>query len=185
MRFTIVTVICGLLLGVAAGGRFRFVADHPIRAAGMLIAGLALQGVSTIVDFGSFTIATLLASYFLLLCFTAANIRLVGMAIVTVGLAANFGVIGLNGGMPVRARAITAARIASASDVPALPYGQKRHLERRSDRLTVLADIIPVPQLHEVLSFGDLVLGLGVADVLFHLLRPRKLSSAGADLLAT
>jgi hypothetical protein len=30
-----------------------------------------------------------------------------------------------------------------------------------------------------------LVLSVGVADVLFHLLRPRKLSSADADLLAT
>jgi Family of unknown function (DUF5317) len=185
MRFTIVTVISGLVLGVAAGGRLRFVADHPIRAGGLLITGLALQGLPIVVDLGSFTIAALLASYFLLLCFTAANIRLVGMAIVTAGLAANIVVIALNGGMPVRAQAVTAAHIASASEVPGLAYGHKRHLERRSDRLIVLADIIPVPQLHEVLSFGDLVLSVGIADVLFHLLRPRKLSSADADLLAT
>jgi hypothetical protein len=171
--FTLVAVAVGLLLGLAARGRPRFVADHPIRGMALLVAGLLLQVFGTLVDLGGAANLAILGSYALLVGFAVVNVRLVGMAIVTLGLAANFVVIAVNGGMPVRAQAIISAGAAPA-DLPHLHYGTKRHLERASDRLTFLADVVPVPPLREVLSFGDLVMAVGVADVIFHLLQPRK-----------
>jgi hypothetical protein len=173
MGFTLVAVALGLLLGLAVGGRPRFVADHPIRGMALLVAGLLLQVLGAVVNLGGAANAAILGSYALLVAFAVVNVRLVGMAIVTLGLAANFVVIAVNAGMPVQARAIISAG-ASAAQIPHLHYGSKRHLERESDRLTFLADVVPVAPLHEVVSFGDLVMAVGVADVIFHLLQPRK-----------
>ncbi len=173
MGFTLVAVAVGLGLGLAAGGRPRYVADHPIRGTGLLVAGLLLQVFGALVNLGGATNVAILGSYALLVAFAAVNLRLVGMTIVTLGLAANFIVIAVNGGMPVRGQSIVSAG-ATPAQVPHLHYGSKRHLERPSDRLTLLADVVPVRPLHEVVSFGDLVMAVGVADVIFHLLQRRK-----------
>jgi hypothetical protein len=173
MGFTLVAVAVGLALGFAAGGRPRFVADHAIRGVALLVAGLVLQAAGALFDLGAVSTVAVLGSYALLVAFAVVNLRLVGMALVTLGLAANFLVIAVNGGMPVRAQAIVSAG-ASPAEVPHLHYGSKRHLERPSDRLTFLADVVPVPPLHEVLSFGDLVMAVGVADVIFNLMQRRK-----------
>ena len=173
MGITLVAVALGLLLGLAAGGRARFMADHPIRGVGLLAAGLFLQVIASLFNLGETGNVAILGSYVLLVAFAVWNVRLVGMAIVTVGLVANFAVIAVNGGMPVRAKAIVSAG-ASPAQVPHLHFGSKRHLERSSDRLTILADDVPVRPLHEVLSFGDLVMAVGIADVIFHLLQKRK-----------
>jgi hypothetical protein len=76
--------------------------------------------------------------------------------------------------MPVRADAIVAARIVRRDEVKDLQFGSKRHLETSKDHLTFLGDIIPFPGPGEVLSFGDLAMSVGVADVLVHLLRRRS-----------
>jgi len=36
----------------------------------------------------------------------------------------------------------------------------------------IISDVIPARPLREVLSFGDVIMAVGLADVLLHLLRP-------------
>ena len=79
----------------------------------------------------------------------------------------------INSGMPVDRDAIVAARVSAAGRVDRLRFDRKHHLQRGSDKVMVLADVIPVRPVHEVVSFGDVVLAVGVGDVLYHLLRPR------------
>jgi hypothetical protein len=115
------------------------------------------------------------ASYVALAAFALVNLRLVGMPIVVLGLALNGAVIAVNGGMPVRADAVTAAGLAeSVESVKSLDFGSKRHLEGQDDRMAILGDVIPVRPLGEVLSFGDLVLSAGVGNLLFRLLKPSR-----------
>jgi hypothetical protein len=181
MGFTLLPILAvatGLLLGVAARGRPRYVSEHPISGVGLLAGGLVLQAASGLAALRPLATAALLASYALLVAFAVVNLRLVGMGLVTLGLAANLLVIAVNGGMPVRGSSIVAAHGASPAQVPRLHFGTKRHLEGPADHLTVLADVIPVPQANAVVSFGDLVIAIGIADVLFHLLRPRRSSRA-------
>ena len=58
--------------------------------------------------------------------------------------------------------------------------------ERPSDRLTFLGDIILVPALRQSLSFGDLIMLVGLVDVLFHCSRSpatrRRVSAAQGSL---
>lgn len=172
MAFTIVAVALGLVLGLALGGRPRNVGLRPISWVAVLLAGVGLQvaaEVATVNDDASLVLV--LGSYVALTLFALVNLRLVGMPVVLVGLLCNFLVIGANGAMPVRASAVRAADVASSAD--GLDLGAKRRLAEPGDRFELLSDIVPVPApVREVLSFGDLILAAGVADVVFRLLRP-------------
>jgi hypothetical protein len=102
----------------------------------------------------------LIASYLLLLGFCGANLGLRGMSVVAIGIALNAAVITLDRGMPIRT---------SRGEVVATV---KHHRERPSDRLMPLADIIVVPPINQALSFGDLIMLVGLVDVLVHRSRP-------------
>ena len=177
MGFTIVAVVVGLVVGLALGGRPRHLGERPFRAWPLLAAGLVVQAISTQVGGGA-GFALLLASYVLLVAFAAANAHIVGMVLIGLGLGLNALTIAVNHGMPVRTSAIVAAHIAKPGEDVGLDGRGKRHLERRSDRLMPISDIIPVRELRQVLSFGDLVLSVGVADVMVHLLKPPRRGGA-------
>lgn len=176
MGFTAVAVVGGLVLGLVLGGRPSNIALATLRWPAALVAGLVLQWGPELLGSSEGAAFTLIAaSYACLVAFALANLRLVGMPIVLLGLAMNAVVIGLNGGMPVRADAVVAAGLADDIDGAArLDFGAKRHLEDGDDRATFLGDIVPVPVLGEVLSFGDLILSVGVGNLLFRLLKPRR-----------
>ncbi len=173
MRFTLLALAAGTLIGVLTGGRVRHLDDRTFRLLPMLVAGVALQAVGVRMDSTAGLVVVLL-SYLLLLGFTVANVSLVGMWLVALGVALNLLVIGVNAGMPVRPSALVAAGIAGPDEVGRLDLGGKRHLERPSDRLTFIADIFAVPAVAEVLSFGDIALNVGMANVIAHLMRPPR-----------
>lgn len=183
MGFIVVALLAGVLIGLARGGRLRHLADASFRWWAVLVAGLAVQAASAFVG-GPGGVAMLVTSLALLLVFAAANVRLAGMGLVLVGMAMNAATIAVNQGMPVRPSAIVAAGITDWDGIADLDFGTKRHLEGPDDDLMVLADIIPVPVLGQVLSFGDLVLSVGVADLIVHLMvvrrRRRGLAQPGA-----
>lgn len=172
MYFTAVAVVVGLALGFLTGGRLDHLAERRFRLPGLLVAGIVVQATSGWFGDG-LTVPLVLVSYVLLTAFCALNLPVVGMGIVLLGLSLNFLTIAVNGGMPVRRAAVVAAGIAEWHEVDELELHAKRHLERPDDDLMVISDIIPVPVIHEVLSFGDLIMSVGVADVLFRLLKPR------------
>ncbi|MDP9075119.1 MAG: DUF5317 domain-containing protein [Actinomycetota bacterium] len=176
---TVLALITGVIIGRLTGGRFRNLAAHPFRAWWLLIVGVGLQVLLDRVDLGGISTVAQLAGYVALLAFAALNSAIVGMGIIAIGVACNAVAIGLNGGMPVSPSAVVSARIASDTVEPQIGYGLRHHRQRPGDRLVFLSDIIPIPELHEVVSFGDLILAIGVADTAAHLLAPRKRHLAG------
>jgi hypothetical protein len=181
MRFTIMAVAVGLVLGFLAGGRLRHLSERSFRWWSLLAAGLVAQLLSGLLE-GRLGLGLLGASYALLAAFAALNVRLVGMWLVALGIGLNLLTIVVNGGMPVRASAIVAAGIAQPDEVESLDFGTdgKRHLERPSDRLMLISDIIPVRPLKQVFSFGDLMMSVGAGNVVFHLVQPRRARVAEA-----
>jgi hypothetical protein len=156
MGHTVLAIGIGLILGWLAGGRPRFLSDHHLRLWGLVVLGFAV-----------------------------ANLRLVGMGLIALGLAANGLVIVVDHGMPVRGSAVVAAKVASEAKLHTLHFGAKHHLEKSGDHWMVLADIIPLPLplSPAVLSFGDLVMDFGVADLLVHLLQKKRLRYASSQRL--
>ena len=140
MRFTTVALLVGLAAGLVGGGRLSNIGRRSFRAWPLLAAGVVLQLLPSA--------ASLTWSYLFLLAFALLNLRTPGLGLLAAGLALNALVVAVNGGMPVH------------NGDPGL--SGKHHAEHTGDRLTWLDDRIPVDPLGEVLSFGDLVLAVGL-----------------------
>jgi hypothetical protein len=111
----------------------------------------------------------LVGSYVLLLAFVARNLMLRGMSIVLIGIACNGLVIALNHGMPVKIPP-------EWKNEPWAEATVKHHPKEHGDELVVLSDVIIVRHpVDTVLSFGDLILAIGLCDVAYNASRnPRR-----------
>lgn len=168
----LLAALFGVVAGLARGGRLRRIGNGEFRRWPLLVAGVALQAVAGWLP-AAFGTAAVVLSFVVLVAFAVSNLRLPGMAVVAIGMAMNAATITANGGMPVREDAVIAAGIAARGELDRVDLGPKRHLADDDDTLMFLSDIIPVSLTREVLSFGDLVISFGVADVVYHLLRRR------------
>ncbi|MGQ0825334.1 MAG: DUF5317 family protein [Actinomycetota bacterium] len=160
-------VAIALLLPLPTAGSYTRLVMTGWKWGGLLFAGLAIQlflEYFTIpqsrwhdVGFG-----LLVASYVLILGFCAGNALLKGMTVVLIGVFCNALVITVNQGMPV--------------DVPAdweheawVELTIKHHPQEDDDTLMFLADIIVLrAPFDSVISFGDLILAVGLCDVTYH-----------------
>jgi uncharacterized protein DUF5317 len=166
--FTLAAMAIGFLVSLALGGRFRHLAGKSFRIWLLLPIGLLLQ-VLVQREATPAPFALLLLSYVCLIAFGVANRRLTGMWLIVLGFSLNLLCIGLNHGMPVSRTALGSLGMQEP------PLGVKHHLERSSDKLVFLGDIIPVPSpVDEALSFGDMIMTVGVADLLFNLMQPPR-----------
>jgi uncharacterized protein DUF5317 len=161
MSFLFVTLALALGIALVTGGRLRNIAATRIRYPGVLAVAVGIQVALEVLHptrgaAGLVASALLVVSYLLLVAFSGANLRLRGLAVVAVGIALNGAVITVNRGMPIRAPEAAVERTT------------KHHAERPSDRFAFLGDIILVPALRQSLSFGDLIMLVGLVDVLFH-----------------
>ena len=159
----VVALVLALVLVPLTGGSFKRLARLEFEAPWLLFVGLGIQLVVELTpivpasradDVG---FALLLVSYVAILSFGVLNVRITGMSVVTIGIALNVLVIALNQGMPYR-----------APEGTKLETTVKHRPERKEDLLTVLDDRIVVPgPLEESVSFGDLILAVGIIDVTF------------------
>ncbi|MDP9453895.1 MAG: DUF5317 domain-containing protein [Actinomycetota bacterium] len=173
MRLAVLATLGGLVVALLAGGRLANLSDERLRWPALAFVALALYWAPSLLGLdGPPAVALALAAYAALLSFAAANLRLVGMAVVALGLGLNALVILLNGGMPVDPAAVVATGLARPDEVAAMELGPSRQWQQEDDPLAVLGDIVPVTPLGEVVSFGDLILAGGLADVAFRLLHP-------------
>ena len=74
--------------------------------------------------------------------------------------------------MPVHADAMVAAGLTrDADDARSVDLAGQRHVATTKDQARFLSDILPLRPLRQVVSFGDLVLGVGTMDLVVGLLR--------------
>ncbi|MGH2819927.1 MAG: DUF5317 domain-containing protein [Actinomycetota bacterium] len=156
--------IAAALIALARGGSLDSLAATRLRLIPLVVIGLAVEIVFEVwrpewLSEGA-ALAILVLSDVLVLWFVLANRRTPGILLVGAGLALNALVIALNGGMPVSDRAV------QVSGAPTVEGDRLKHERLSSDtNLPWLGDVIPVPVLGEVLSIGDLVLALGIAQL--------------------
>lgn len=173
MGIALIAAGAGLLLGLAAGGHPRHGFRHRWSLWPLLLVGLVLQVIPEVADMSeSQALPVVLGSYAALIVFACANLSVVGIVVVMVGLGLNMTAIAVNSGMPVDGQALVEAGLARPDELDRLDLGARRHLSEPTDRLSALGDIIPIEALHTVLSFGDLIIAFGVGNVMFRLLRP-------------
>jgi hypothetical protein len=169
-----------LVLAAAGGclaGRARRPAGghgpHPrLRRWPLLAAGLALLLLAAVTHDDVCTVAYALGLA-AVAAFCGANWQLTGLLVVGLGVVLNLGAVVLDNGVPVRPRALVQAHAATARDVGAHHVRDPRHLETGEDEYGWLGDVIPVPLAHQVISWGDLLVLVGLFDVARDLARRR------------
>ena len=161
------------LIPLVTRGSYTRLLDVKWRFKSVLFAGLAIQIALEYLtiprahwhDLG---FGLLVASYVLILAFAARNLVLRGMGIVLIGIACNALVITLNQGMPVKFPPEWRDKAWAQATV-------KHHPTQSDDRLRFLSDIIVVKGPFDlVMSFGDLILVVGLCDVAYHASRKQK-----------
>jgi hypothetical protein len=181
-----------LVLGIAAGvalliplvtrGSYTRLLHTPWCWGELLFLGLAIQVALEFFDtptglWRDFAFGLLVGSYVLVLAFAARNFVVRGMGVVIVGIACNALVIGLNQGMPVK---VLPEWKGEAWAQPTV----KHHPREPDDKLVFLSDIIVLREPFDtVISFGDLILAVGLCDVAFHASRrPKRRRTLHIDL---
>lgn len=149
-----------LIVGFLVGGRLAGLARNQLRLWWLAPIGLALQlapGGEAI------SFALMMVSYIALAAFAVANLRTAGFTLITLGVALNWLVIGLNGGMPVSADALRSSGQGASLRLLTEEGGAKHHLAT-DDRLEFLGDVIPVGgPIEQVVSVGDILVYAGMA----------------------
>src|SRR5581483_7136073 len=159
MRLVLLMIAAAVLTGLATGGRPTRLAELGVRLPLVAIAGIALQLLPASGVAGS---VLLVGSLGLLLVAAIWNARRPGFPAILVGLALNFLVISLNGGMPVAERALVDSGQRGTLGELRRAGGAKHHLARPGDVLVLFADTIPIPPpVRQAVSPGDLLVYAG------------------------
>ena len=133
-----VAVVVGVVVGRIIPPGPRHLAGLSARWWGLLPAGLALALLSSSLD-GAPAVVLGVAGLGALVTFTAGNLHMAGMGVLTAGLGLNLIAIVVNAGMPVRPEAMVAAGIVTqaAVDDGEVDLSGYRHVERPGERLVV------------------------------------------------
>jgi hypothetical protein len=169
-----VAIVVALLIVPLTGGRFRQLGRIRLHRVWLLFAGLGLQILLDVIDlpkarYDDVGLAILLLSYVFIIGFGLSNLLLTGMGVITVGIAMNAFVIALNQGMPYR-----------VPDGVRPETTVKHRPEKPDDVLPQLGDYIPIGSpVDASISFGDLVIAVGLVDLCFRASRRPRRSRAG------
>jgi hypothetical protein len=174
----ILAVAVGIIVGLARGGSFANLSRTQLHGVPLVFAGVVLQIASTIAERADLTwlpLALVLGSFALTFGFAALNRRLPGMTLIAIGALMNFIVIAANGGMPVSLDALDRAGLGNPFEGGAVTKGAHHALDD-DDRVTFLADVIPIKVTANVVSAGDIVIWAGLLLLIQQLMvrRPGK-----------
>ena len=185
MLFIVLIAAAGLGLGLAAAlitgstprdivARLRRlqIAYWPVLALGVVLS--VAVGLDTNMLAARFALGISLA---LLLAGCLLNRHLVGMRVVAVGLAANLFVLLLNGYLPVNEGAVIAAGIVDADGLDRVLLGAARRWNGDTTIAAFLGGTIPLAPLRDVITLGDLVTAVGLANVSFRLMWPADVAT--------
>src|SRR5262245_57978665 len=176
--FLLPSLLIGLALALVLGGHPSRLAEVRFRASWTVLISLAVQlvlfsqlgaGLTQSVR-GALHIAT----YVLLLAFAAANIRIVALVPVLIGVALNALAITVNGGvLPLST---------TAADAAGIDESHGGNVSSQAEHLRFLGDIFALPSqlpLANTFSIGDILIGLGMIAFIVIVSLPK-----GENLLA-
>lgn len=185
----VLAIVFGAVVGLAAGGKLSNILNFKLEKMWIILIAFAVQISSQILCYNGFKFfadnSLIIHGLVFLFMFIAfwANRHYLGVLLVGIGCVLNALVMMVNGGkMPVDPKVIEAAGLpAEAIQVISSGLDSKHILIDETTRLTFLADIIHPPSflgiLMQVVSIGDLVVGVGVFILAFEVITGRKIIS--------
>lgn len=180
----VLAVIIGFAAGLIRRGRLRSILGVRIVSLPLLALAIGIGFATDQFDLpqpGWWAFAGLVAA----LIFTIRNLMIVGMAVIGVGIVANLVPIVLNGETPVRAEALVEAGMVETGDLDRVVVSGARAIADEETRLGWLGDTIPIAVADQVVSFGDLIMLIGVANTIANLMLRRRRRHLPSSALAS
>ena len=180
----VLAVIIGFAAGLIRRGRLRSILGVRIVSLPLLALAIGIGFATDQFDLpqpGWWAFAGLVAG----LIFTIRNLMIVGMAVIGVGIVANLVPIVLNGETPVRAEALVEAGMVETGDLDRVVVSGARAIADEETRLGWLGDTIPIAVADQVVSFGDLIMLIGVANTIANLMLRRRRRHLPSSALAS
>ena len=180
-------VVIGLSIGRLRRGRIAAVARTKLRLKLLFVLAFGSGLAVDLIDLprpGIWAIAGLAAG----LAFAVRNLHLTGMVVIAVGITANLLPVAVTGSTPVLESALVDAGMVAEVDLDRVSLDGARTLVGDSSGWNLLGDIIPVAAADQVMSFGDLIVLLGMVNVIANLMlqrRPRRVPSSALASLET
>lgn len=169
----------GCLVGRVRGGRWSGVTETRLHAQASLIAGITTVLVLNLIGPG-FPIGWLIIGYACFIHFGFKNLQITGMIVLLIGLSLNLAPALANGAVPVSELALQ-----SVGDTNTAGIANIDGVRESSDTaasLSALGDVVPVPVFNVVVSLGDLIMLVAIADIAANLMlraRRREFDDAG------
>lgn len=186
MISALLAVTIGAAIGIYRGGRIQNLSGLFVDYWQFLAVGVSIPLFVAWTDIpgGAYLVVVALAC---LITFALLNFRVTGMGVVAFGVFLNLLAILANGAMPVSPQAMVRADLApSVTSASQMSLTAPREVQTAGDHLVFLGDIIPVGMFDQVLSFGDLILLFGLADIVMNsMLRRHRVEEARVELPAT
>ncbi len=177
MLLTPIAIVSGLVVGLLRGGQPKNLRFLGLRWIPLLVLGLVVQTVGDQVS-GIGGPNVFMIGSFILIVALGRNLHLKGMTIVSIGLLLNLTVLVFNGHVPVRFDSlVSVGHVDPTTTAPkdVLGIGAVGEIETSQTSLAFLGDIVPVPVLNQVISFGDLIMIAGLLVLSMNLLLlPRR-----------
>lgn len=182
MLFVPLALVAGLVVGLLRAGSTAEIRRTRVRSRATLVGAVGLATVVALAPrlpgeswwLGASLVSGIVACVI--------NRHLTGASIVALGCAANLLPLVLNGHIPVDPAAAVAAGIIAPSSDAAIDPGFARSLQGPDTVLAALGAIVPVPGIAAIMTFGDLILTAGLANVGYRIARPRpELRTRPAD----
>ena len=178
MLLTLFAIVVGSVIGHLRGGDKSGALQAQLKATPLLVIAIATVLVQAVLN-PVFPFAWSLVSLTSFIAFGVLNRHLTGMSIMLVGAGLNLLPMLFNGATPVSELALI-----SVDDLTPDIDGA-RESSRTATRLGFLGDAIPVPIFGAVVSIGDLIALVGLADVFTNLFlseRRREMSLEDAGV---
>jgi hypothetical protein len=168
----VVTLVGAIAVGYALGGSWHRLTQLHLRWRGFVVAAVVAQGGGAMLglvgaaDSRRSYVVGLAVSALCAAAFCARNLRVAGVPLMTLGLALNALVVGINGAMPVSIDAAYRAGVPTY-DI-AMGFDARHEIAGTGTAVRWLGDVIavPLPARPEVVSPGDVLVAAGLGELL-------------------
>ena len=157
----------GCLIGRLRGGRWRGVSETRLHAKGALVFAITTVLVLNLIG-PAFPIGWLLVGYACFFAFGVSNLQITGMIVLLIGLFMNLAPALANGAVPVSELALQS--VGETNTAGFATIDGVRESSNTATSLSSLGDVVPVPLFNVVISLGDLVMLMAVADIAANLM---------------
>lgn len=176
---SLVALSIGLAIGRLRGGSISAALATRLRRKGFLVVGIGASMIVNLLEPSQPLLwhSVSIVGFFV---FAIANVAFTGMIVLLIGMLMNLAPLVANGSVPVSELALESVGVTNESGEPIIDG--VRESKSTASRLSFLGDIVPVPVIDKVISLGDLVIYVALADVVMNVvLRRRRRDEPDAD----